>query len=157
MRDNPTEVIVGGVVLAAAIGFFVYASQATGFGQASGGGYTLQANFRSAEGVAVGTDIRLAGVSIGAVSGLQLNPEPYRAETLMSIEAGVRIPDDSSVAVATEGLLGGTYVEIIPGGSWEYFAQGDLIEDTQGAISIVQLLVKFAAGGTEDDVGAATP
>ena len=64
MSENTTEVLVGGAVLAAALGFVIYASQATGFGSTSGG-YALTASFRSVEGVTVGTDVRLAGVKIG--------------------------------------------------------------------------------------------
>lgn len=145
MRENSTEVAVGAAVLAAAIGFLWFIVSATGVG---GGtvGQQLQANFRSAEGVSVGTDIRLAGVSIGTVSGLALNTETYRAEATFSIDEGIAIPDDSAAVVASEGLLGGTFVEIVPGGSFEMFADGALIEDTQGAVSLIQLLMKFVSG-----------
>lgn len=145
MRENSTEVVVGGLVLAAAIGFLWYIATATGFGGGSTG-IALNANFRSAEGVSVGTDIRLAGVSVGTVSGLELNLETYRAQATFTINDGVAIPDDSAAVVASEGLLGGTFVELVPGGSFEMFADGGLIEDTQGAVSLIQLLMKFVGG-----------
>ena len=145
MRENTTEVVVGAAVLAAALGFLWFIVSATGL---SGGtaGMALKANFRSAEGVNVGTDIRLAGVSIGTVSQLDLNGDTYRAEAVFSIDEGIAIPDDSAAVVASEGLLGGTFVEIVPGGSFEMFADGGLIEDTQGAVSLIQLLMKFVGG-----------
>jgi phospholipid/cholesterol/gamma-HCH transport system substrate-binding protein len=145
MSENKTEVVVGALVLAAAAGFLWFIISATGL---SGGtaGVNLKANFRSAEGVSVGTDIRLAGVSVGTVSGLDLNLETYRAEATFAIDEGVAIPDDSAAVVASEGLLGGTFVEIVPGGSFEMFADGALIEDTQGAVSLIQLLMKFVGG-----------
>lgn len=146
MRENTTEVIVGAAVLAAAAGFLWYVITTTGIGGGAAG-YSINANFRSAEGVTVGTDVRLAGVSIGAVTGLSLNSETYRAETVISINKGVPIPDDSAAVIASEGLLGGTFVEIVPGGSLGMFADGALVEDTQGAISVIQLLTKFVGGG----------
>ena len=67
MTHNPTEVMVGGVVIAAAFAFAVYTAQSTGLSQRNGG-YELAASFRSLEGVSVGTDVRLAGVKIGTVT-----------------------------------------------------------------------------------------
>ncbi len=140
-----TEVIVGGVVLACAIAFGVYASQSTGLSQ-SGAGYELGASFRSLEGVGVGTDVRLAGVKIGTVTGVTLNSDTYRADTQFSVADGILIPDDSAVVISSEGLLGGNFVEVMPGGSPFYFEAGDEITDTQGAVSLISLLVKFVAG-----------
>lgn len=142
---NTTEIVVGGAVLAAAIAFGVYASQATGLSKSSAG-YELGASFRSLEGVTVGTDVRLAGVKIGTVTGVELNPESYRADTTFSVANHIQVPDDSAAVISSEGLLGGNFVEIMPGGSLFYFEAGDQIEDTQGAVSLISLLVKFVAG-----------
>ena len=146
--ENTTEVIVGGAVLAVAIGFLVYAGQVTGV---SGGQseYELVASFRSADGVTVGTDVRLAGVKVGRVTAIELDTETYRADTAFSVRAGIEVPDDSAIAISSEGLLGGNYVEILPGGSPFYFEAGDEIEFTQGSVSLVGLLMKFVAGDDE--------
>jgi len=145
MRENTTEVVVGAAVLAAAVAFLWYIMSATGLSGAAAG-VDLRANFRSAEGVSVGTDVRLAGVSIGTVSALELNLETYRAEATFTIDEGVGVPNDSSAVVASEGLLGGTFVELVPGGSFDMYSDGDVIEDTQGAVSLIQLLLKFVGG-----------
>tara|TARA_R110002012_G_scaffold281545_2_gene470707 strand:+ start:58630 stop:59079 length:450 start_codon:yes stop_codon:yes gene_type:complete len=145
MREDLPEILVGGVVLAAALGFAVFAGQAAGVG-GSGGGYTLQASFRSLEGVDVGTDLRLAGVKIGKVTDVSLNGETFRADTTVKISDGIEIPNDSALIVSSEGLLGGNYMEIVPGGSASYFTQGDVISDTQGAVSLISLLLKFVSG-----------
>lgn len=145
MRENKSEVVVGAAVLAVAAGFLWYMANATGLGGGTAG-LNLTANFRSAEGVSVGTDIRLAGVSIGTVSGMSLNTETYRADAVFAIDEGITIPDDSSAVVASEGLLGGTFVEIVPGGSFDMYSDGALITDTQGAVSLIQLLLKFVGG-----------
>lgn len=149
MSHNITEVLVGGVVLAAAVGFAVFAGQATGLSQ-SGADYALNASFRSIEGVSVGTDVRLAGVKIGTVTDVELNPQTFRADTHFTVLQGINIPDDSAVVVSSEGLLGGNFVEIMPGGSPFSFAPGDEIEDTQGAVSLITLLLKFVSGSGDE-------
>lgn len=149
MRENPTEVLVGAAVLAVAIGFLVYAGQTTGFSERQDG-LTVTASFRSVEGVSLGSDVRLAGVSIGSVTGLELNAQTYRADTVMTLTGDVPIPDDSSAVVASEGLLGGTFIEIIPGGSLGNLAEGAEIVDTQGAVSLLNLLVAVVGGSGED-------
>lgn len=148
MSENTTEIVVGGAVLAAALAFGVYAMQTTGLSVGQNG-YPLTASFRSLEGVGVGTDVRLAGVKVGTVTDISLNPETYRADTTVMIEDGIQIPDDSAIIVASEGLLGGNYVEISPGGSPFYHEPGSEILDTQGAVSLVSLLLKFVAGDSD--------
>lgn len=153
MRESRTEVAVGAAVLIAAAGFLIYAMQATGL-RAGGPGYDVRASFRSAEGVSVGTDVRMSGVSIGTVTALNLNTATFRADTTMRLDAAVPVPDDSTAVIASESLLGGSYIEIFPGGSPGNLAPGAEIVDTQGAVSLLQLLVQFAAGGGE---GTETP
>lgn len=149
MRESLTEVLAGAAVLAVAGGFLIYMTQGSGLTGPRAGQYDLQASFRSAEGVIAGTDIRLAGVKIGTVTGMDLNAETYRADVTLSIDADVPIPDDSVVVVATEGLLGGTFVEIVPGGSFDYLQPGGSFMQTQGAVSVISLLTQFVSGGEE--------
>ncbi|SEL23361.1 phospholipid/cholesterol/gamma-HCH transport system substrate-binding protein [Roseovarius azorensis] len=149
MSESKTEILVGGVVLAVAIGFLVYAGNTTGMTRA-GAEYTLSASFRSADGVSVGTDVRLAGVKVGRVTRLDLDPETYRASAFFTVQDRIRVPDDSAVSISSEGLLGGNFVEILPGGSPFHFEPGDEIEFTQGSVSLVSLLMKFVAGGEDE-------
>ena len=90
--------------------------------------------------------MRLAGVRIGSVTAIDLNPETYRAETRFTVPGDLLIPEDSAISIASEGLLGGAYVEIIPGGDPFGLAPGEEIEDTQGAVSLLNLLARFVAG-----------
>ena len=149
MRESVTEVAVGALVIIVAGGFLAYAAQATGYTR-GGGDMILTASFRSVEGVSVGTDVRLAGVKIGSVTGMDLNAQTYRADTVMTLSNDVPIPNDSSAVVASEGLLGGNFIEIVPGGSMDNFAPGDEIVDTQGAVSLLQLLLTYVGGGTTE-------
>lgn len=151
MANSVTETLLGAAVLLTAVGFVAYGSQSTGLGVGGDGRYTLNARFGSVEGISVGTDVRLAGVKIGSVNKLELNPETYRAEVGLAINDVIKVPDDSDVKIASEGLLGGNYVEITPGGSEFMLEEGDEILLTQSAISFLNLLMKFVTG--DDDEG----
>jgi len=146
MSENTTEVLVGGAVLAVAVGFLVYAGQATGFSASRGSDYPLTASFRSVEGISVGTDVRLAGVKIGTVTDLSLNAVTFRADAVVAVSQDIEVPEDSSILISSEGLLGGNFVEIVPGGSPINLESGQEIEDTQGAVSLISLLLKFVTG-----------
>ncbi|MFD1194147.1 outer membrane lipid asymmetry maintenance protein MlaD [Seohaeicola saemankumensis] len=145
MSETKTEVAVGAAVLAVAAGFLIYAGQVTGL-SAPTAGYPLTASFRSLEGVSVGTDVRLAGVKVGSVTAVSLNPDTFRADTTITVLDGIVLPDDTSILISSEGLLGGNFVELMPGGSPFNLSPGDEIIDTQGAVSLVSLLMKFVGG-----------
>lgn len=156
MAENTGEVLVGGAVLAVAMGFLIYAGQVTGF-STNTGNYTLKASFRSAEGISAGSDVRLAGVKVGTITNLSLNPTTFRADAEISIDKGVQLPSDSAILISSEGLLGGNFVEIQPGGSPLNFEPGDEIEDTQSAVSLITLLLRFVGSAAEGEGAAATP
>ena len=150
MANQTTEVLVGGAVLAAAVGFFLYAAQVTGAGPAGDSAHYTAA-FRSVEGVSVGTDVRLAGVKVGTVTSLELNPTTFMAETGLSVASGIELPEDTAIVISSEGLLGGNFVELLPGGSPFNLEPGAEIEDTQSSISLINLLLKFVAGDGGSD------
>ncbi len=149
MATQSTEILTGAGVLAVAVGFFLYAGQISGL---SSGREMAQywASFRSVEGVSVGTDVRLAGVRVGSVRDLKLDPETFRAVTYFTVERDIPLPEDSAVVISSEGFLGGAFVEILPGGSPFNLEPGSEIEDTQGAVSLVNLLMKFVTGSGEE-------
>ncbi len=142
MSENRFEALVGAVVLAVALVFLVYLTRdQEWFG--SEGGYELSARFSSAQGINEGTRIKMAGVPIGMVREIDLDPETYFAMVRMRIEGGVGIPDDSVAEISTEGILGGQYIEISPGGSPDNLAAGDIMVDTRGYVGLVDLLSDF--------------
>lgn len=149
MSEHTTEVLTGAGVLAVAAGFLIYMAQVGGIGGGSTGDATYTASFRSVEGVGVGTDVRLAGVKVGAVLDMELDPATFRAETVLSVDPAIQLPEDTAVIISSEGLLGGSFVELLPGGSAFTLDPGSEIVDTQSSISIVQLLLKFVSGDGE--------
>lgn len=145
MTYEKAEIVTGAAVLAVAIGFAVYAAQGAGLGRQPES-YPLTASFRSVEGISVGSDVRLAGVKVGTITSLNLNPETFFADATLSLRNDVLLPTDSSILISSEGLLGGNFVEILPGGALETLGPGEEIEDTQGAVSLITLLLKFVGG-----------
>ncbi|OAN84318.1 outer membrane lipid asymmetry maintenance protein MlaD [Jannaschia sp. EhC01] len=142
------EIATGGAVLAAAIGFFFYASGPGGPSAADS--YELLAAFRSAEGISVGTEVRLGGVQIGSVTAMELNPQTFLAETTFSVASDIILPDDSAISIASESLLGGSYVEVIPGGSPFNLEPGGEILDTQSSVSLITLLLRFVGAAADE-------
>lgn len=156
MAHERAEVVTGAAVLAAAVAFAVYAAQGSGL-MSQPESYPLTASFRSVEGITVGSDVRLAGVKVGTVTSLTLNPATFFADATITMRNDVLLPTDSTILVSSEGLLGGTFIEILPGGALENLEPGDEIEDTQGAVSLITLLLKFVGGGEGSPDPAASP
>ena len=148
MAQNTTETLIGGIVLAAAVGFVIFLARATGI-SGPADSYQLHASFRSAQGISAGTDVRMAGVKVGTVTALRLNPQTYRADVWFTVPRNIELATDTQALVSSEGLLGGNYLELVPGGAPDNLKNGDEVTDTQGAVNIVTLMMKFASGGSK--------
>jgi phospholipid/cholesterol/gamma-HCH transport system substrate-binding protein len=156
MAENRLEILAGAAVLVAALGFVVYAGQSAGLGREAST-YPLKASFRSVEGITQGSDVKLAGVKVGTIASLTLNPTTYFADAVIDLDKAILLPTDSAILISSEGLLGGNFVEIIPGGMPDNLAPGEEIEDTQGAVSLVSLLMKFVGSKADPAADASTP
>ena len=135
------ELVVGAVVLAVAAGFMAWS--VGDWGDRGQGTYPLVASFPNVDGVERGTEVRLAGVRVGRVADVRLNPETYYAEAELRVPENILLPTDSAALIQSDGLLGGSYIELRPGGAMETLAPGDEIEDVQGAVSLLGLMMKF--------------
>ena len=142
MSRNWIESIVGAVVLAVAIWFLAY-SYSIGVGSAVGSGYNVVAKFTNADGINVGADVRISGITVGKVSSLELDPVTYLAEVTLALGSGTEIPSDSSIAVKSESLLGGRYMAIEPGADEAMLADGGEIKFTQPGVSLEDLIGKL--------------
>lgn len=149
MSRFAAEVAAGAAVLVLAGAFAFYAAQGAGLTASSGASYPLKASFRSVDGISVGSDVRLAGVKVGTISNLVLNPQTFMADATVMLRQDIQLPTDSAILISSEGLLGGNFVEIVPGGAPDNLAPGDEIEDTQGAVSLISLLMKFVGGQSD--------
>ena len=143
-RSNATESLIGAAVVAVALIFAVLAYYRTGSGAPSG--YEVNARLSKADGLAVGTEVRLAGIKVGSVSGLVLDPKTYLVTVQMDIRNDVKLPADSSILVTQAGFLGGQYLSITPGGDEQNMAPGAFFESAQGSIDLMNLVGRFATG-----------
>ncbi len=145
-RHSPVEIVTGAAVLLVAGGFLVFAVANTGQ-LATGGGYVLHAAFDHVDGLATGADVRIAGVKIGAVTDIALNPKSYEADVAFTVRNGVALSTDSSATISTDGLLGGKYVALATGGEEKTLKPGGTITITQGSMNIEALIGKYIFGG----------
>ncbi|MFZ5676641.1 MAG: outer membrane lipid asymmetry maintenance protein MlaD [Pseudomonadota bacterium] len=154
MKNTTVETAIGALVILIAAGFFVFAYSTSGAGTASGG-YRLTAEFDNIAGVNTGTDVRLAGIKIGTVVSQTLNPENYQAVLTMTIDPKVKLTDDTTAKITSEGLLGSNFVALDPGGSDVVLADGGAITNTQGAVDIWSLISQamFAGKGGGGEAG----
>lgn len=137
------ELWVGAAVLAVAAGFLVWSTSGAGFGRGMGAQYDLRAAFPNVDGIEAGTDIRVAGVKVGRVASVTLNPATYMAEARLRVPETIVLPTDTAALIQSDGLLGGAYIELQPGGAPDNLKPGDEIEDVQGAVSLISLMMKF--------------
>lgn len=140
-RGQWAETGMGAVVLIAAAAFFVYAlsEQTSRVGQ----GYTVTARFGEVGALASGADVRVAGVKIGTVSNITLDPKTFLAETRLDLDPAVKLPTDSTAKITADGLLGGAHVVISPGGAPDNLKSGSEIQNTQGAVDLFGLIGQF--------------
>lgn len=144
MSRSLVETLLGAVVLAVAIGFVVFAYTRSGVATVSG--YEVSAAFNRVDGIANGAAVRIGGIKVGSVIGRELEPETYRAVLRMSIDETVALPTDSSAAVVSDGLLGGKFIDLQPGGEETLIADGGRIAYTQSSLLLEELIGKFAFG-----------
>jgi phospholipid/cholesterol/gamma-HCH transport system substrate-binding protein len=155
-REQWAETGMGAVVLAAAGAFFVYAlSQQT----AHLSGYSVTARFGEVGGLATGADVRVAGVKIGTVSDISLDPKTFLAKTRFDLDPAVKLPSDSTAKITSDGLLGGVHVVITPGAAPDDLKPGGEIQNTQGAVDLFGLVGQFLRPQASSSAapGAATP
>ena len=145
MQNGFVETLIGAAVVAVAAIFFYYGWSSTD--SASVQGYEVVAKFERIDGINVGTDVRLSGIKIGTVTSQELDAKSYRAVVRMNVKNDVPIPDDSSIKVASEGLLGGSYLAVLPGGSETNMTKGSEFDRTQGSVDLITLFVQSMSGG----------
>ncbi|MEN9527709.1 MAG: hypothetical protein RLY56_1660 [Pseudomonadota bacterium] len=151
------EIGTGLFVLLGFAALFFLTTQLPGSGLSLGeqAGYRVTAKFDNVGDLKVGSPVSMAGVRIGRVEGISFDPNDYRAVVSLNIESSFdRIPDDSDASIQTQGLLGGKYVGIGPGGSETFLAEGSQIEFTQSAIVLESLVNKFFANFASKDAGS---
>lgn len=154
-RSALVELVTGFVMLAALVVLMVVAM--TGRHHAAGDGYPLHAVFSQADGLGVGSDVKLAGITVGHVTAESVNPKDFRAMVTFTVRPDVSLPDDSAAIITSDSLLGGKYIALSPGGSETMLKPGGQMIQTQGSISLEELLSKFIFSVTDSMQKSKTP
>lgn len=108
--------------------------------------YTVEAQFSSVQGLRNGANVEIAGVQIGRVSAITLDPESYVAKISMKINKDIALSDDTMASIKTSGLIGDKFIELTPGGSDELLAEGSFITDTEPPVDLIALISKYVFG-----------
>jgi phospholipid/cholesterol/gamma-HCH transport system substrate-binding protein len=153
MHRNTLETIMGGIVFLAAVGFLMLAYEAADL--KGNDGYQIAAEFGSTGGLSVGDDVRVSGIKVGQITAQQLDPITFVAKVFMAIDPTIKIPSDSSARITQASLLGGNYLELMPGAATETLVAGSVIYDTRDPVSLNDLLGKvvFSAGSGPSSSG----
>lgn len=149
MRGNLVETIAGAFVLLFA-GFVLVFAYKENSGQEIQG-YNVTAKFDRVDGLVEGSDIKLAGIKIGKVTSLKVDPKIYMAVTKLTISNDIKLPIDSTAAVVSESLLGGKYLSITPGGDEDMLKEGDEIYNVQSALILESLISQLIFSNKEKE------
>lgn len=109
-------------------------------------GITVHARFSSITGLRVGAEVEIAGVPVGRVAAIRLDPKQPLAVVEMRIREGVTLTDDVIASVKTSGLIGDKYIKLAPGGSPDKLGNGDEITETESSVDLEALISKYVFG-----------
>lgn len=163
MGKKGIETLVGSFVLLGLLGLVFLAMKAANLGNVgSGDTYTLQARFDNIGGLKPRAPVRTAGVVVGRVKSITLDPKSYQGIVTMDIERGYQFPKDTAAKILTAGLLGDQYIGLEPGGDDKNLGAGETLAQTQSAVVLENLIGQFLTGkaadaGTTGNGGAAAP
>ena len=158
MGKKSIEVFVGIFVLLGMLGVVFLALKAANLGTfSSGDTYALLAKFDNIGGLKVRAPVRSAGVTVGRVASITLDPKTFQGVVRMQVERGVEFPSDSSARILTSGLLGDQYVGLEAGAAEKPFVAGDTIKQTQSAVVLESLISQFLFSKAADAGGAPAP
>ena len=140
-KGRTFETVVGFLVLIVAVFFFNYVYTKTGWQGLDT--YTLTAKFDKADGLAEGGDVKISGIKVGKIISTEVDPSTFFAVIKFYVSKDIKLPKDSSASVTSDGLFGGKYLSLTPGGEEETLKEGDEIENTTGPINLESLIGKF--------------
>jgi phospholipid/cholesterol/gamma-HCH transport system substrate-binding protein len=156
MNRSFLESAVGFIVLLVAGGFAWYAAAVSGasFG---GKGYEIIARFDRVGGVSVGSDVRLSGVKVGSVAKVVLDKDSYSVDLTLTLPSDLKIPSETVVQITSDGLLGGRYVNLVPGNDDRMLKPGERLTRTQAPVDLLDLVSRFAFSSGASGSSSAAP
>jgi phospholipid/cholesterol/gamma-HCH transport system substrate-binding protein len=150
-RDKKLEFGVGVFVLLG-LAALVYLTLKLGAGELVGSDtYPVEARFANTGGLSTGATVMLAGVTVGRVDAIRLDPEDYSAIVEMRIRSGLELPTDTMASIKTSGLIGDKFVALAPGADEELLGPSARITMTESALELESLISKMAFGSVKNE------
>ena len=147
MKNMNLEMIVGLFLLAGFACFSYLAIKMGDIKMFHNETYDVTARFTSISGLKKGSVVELAGVNVGKVSRIELDPSDYEAVVHLDVDKTVKLQDDAIASVRTAGIIGDKFIKLTPGGSDTILGSGDEIEETESSISLEELVSKYIFEG----------
>jgi len=153
MQSKSTEIIVGLFVAAGLAALFMLAMKVSNLGEFTDeAGYQVTAEFENIGGLKVRAPVTMAGVRVGRVADISLDPVTYNAKVTVNMYSQFdTIPLDTSASIYTAGLLGEQYIGLVAGAEEEFLQDGDVIDLTQPALVLEQVIGQFLYSKAEGD------
>jgi phospholipid/cholesterol/gamma-HCH transport system substrate-binding protein len=151
MKQTKLEFLVGSFVLLG-LAAVAYLTVKLGAGSIVGGDtYRIEARFTNASGLNVGGSVHVAGVPVGRVESIRVEPTDYSAIVTLSVLSGLHLPTDSMASIKTTGLIGDKYISLSPGADETSLKPGERITMTESSVDIESLIGKMAFGGLDKE------
>ena len=158
MGKRSIETLVGLFVLLGILGLVFLSLKAANLAAfSSGDSYTLQARFDNIGGLKARAPVRSAGVTVGRVISIKLDPKTFEGVVILGLDPSVQFPRDTSAKILTAGLLGDQYIGLTPGADERLLGAGDQIRQTQSAVVLEDLIGQFINSRAADAGAVSTP
>ena len=151
MKNTKLELSVGFFMLLGIAAISYLAIQVGTGSLISGDTYLIESRFTNAGGLHAGSSVMLAGVTVGRVEGVRIEPSDYSAIATLRVLSSLRLPTDSMASIKTTGLIGDKFVSLAPGADETYMKSGMRITLTESAMDLESLIGKMAFGSVEND------
>lgn len=138
MRSTAFETFIGTLVLGVAATFFAFVYQKTSVSQKEG--YVLTAKFDRIDGLKVGSDVRISGVKVGSVIDHKISSKDFRAIVRFNVRGDLKLSTDTSAEIHSDGLLGGKYLQVVPGGDASTLSPNAEVQYTQSSVSLEEMI-----------------
>lgn len=156
MKQTKLEFLVGSFVLLG-IAAVAYLTVKLGSGSLVGGDtYRLEARFDNTSGLNAGGSVHVAGVPVGRVESIRVDPTDFSAIVSLSVLSGLKLPTDSMASIKTTGLIGDKYISLSPGADASYLEPGARITMTESSVDIESLIGKMAFGTVDKEKDTTT-
>lgn len=152
MKNPPKLELLVGAFVVLGLAAVAYLTFQLGKGSMLGGDtYRIEARFTNAGGLNPGSSVVVAGVPVGRVEGVRVDPADFSAIAVLRVISGLKLPIDTIASIKTTGLIGDKYVLLAPGAEEATLTPGSRITDTESSVDLESLIGKMAFGSVDKD------